>query len=454
MGFGDAGDHALGHFPAFFRFTEAAGDEHDAVRGVVFNDFIHQRRNLFRSDGDDEQIQRIRKRTEVRHAAHPAGVVFAVTDDDEFVAVKTGVDDVFKDDPPEIPALGGNADDADGFRVQQVGDFLDGTGSGAFAGSRKAAHAVQRDHEVVRERERVDLQFFNDERCIGVAGGEIVPHADERLEAFDKLVVGHNAALPAGQPGQFPVGDGLAEKLEEGIAVGQFRQCGDDGLPFAETLGVELGVRTAEARADDHAELACAAQPDDQLVAERCGVRRHELYLQDALEVCGDGVLERGSRQSLVAFGRGGGAAFDPFGIAFRHLGEHTPHGGTHFVGRFGDDAHAAHFGLVDDGGGDDFQHGLFAGQGHDLLFHRFGVPWDEGAFARRFRTGKAQQIVHFEFIEKMPPLSVGVAEQLGNGLIFNSQIHASLQLVVRSERESSLPNRFYPFSPGEGIRL
>ena len=66
----------------------------------------------------------------------------------------------------------------------------------------------------------------------------------------------------------------------------------------------------------------------------------------------------------------------------------------------------------------------------------------------------RAQQIVHFEFIEKMPPLSVGVAEQLGNGLIFNSQIHASLQLVVRSERESSLPNRFYPFSPGEGIRL
>ena len=176
--------------------------------------------------------------------------------------------------------------------------------------------------------------------------------------------------------------------------------------------------------------------------------------MQDALEVCGDGVLERGSRQSLVAFGRGGGAAFDPFGIAFRHLGEHTPHGGTHFVGRFGDDAHAAHFGLVDDGGGDDFQHGLFAGQGHDLLFHRFGVPWDEGAFGRRFRTGKAQQIVYFEFIEKMPPLSVGVAEQLGNGLIFNSQIHASLQLVVRSERESSLPNRFYPFSPGEGIRL
>ena len=88
------------------------------------------------------------------------------------------------------------------------------------------------------------------------------------------------------------------------------------------------------------------------------------------------------------------------------------------------------------------------------MICHRFGVPWDEGAFGRRFRTGKAQQIVHFEFIEKMPPLSVGVAEQLGNGLIFNSQIHASLQLVVRSERESSLPNRFYPFSPGEGIRL
>lgn len=73
--------------------------------------------------------------------------------------------------------------------------------------------------------------------------------------------------------------------------------------PLRKTLGVELGVRSAEARADDHAELACAAQADDQLVAERCGVRRHELYLQDALEVCGDGVLERGSRQSLVAFG-------------------------------------------------------------------------------------------------------------------------------------------------------
>lgn len=109
MGFGDVGDHALGHFPAFFRFTEAAGDEHDAVRGAAFDDFIHQRRDLFRSDGDDEQIQRFRKRTEVRCAAHPAGVVFAVTDDDEFVAVKTGVDDVFKDDPPEIPALGGNS---------------------------------------------------------------------------------------------------------------------------------------------------------------------------------------------------------------------------------------------------------------------------------------------------------------------------------------------------------
>ena len=67
------------------------------------------------------------------------------------------------------------------------------------------------------------------------------------------------------------------------------------------------------------------------------------------------------------------------------------------------------------------FSTAFFAGQGHDLLFHRFGVPWDEGAFGRRFRTGKAQQIVHFEFIEKMPPLSVGVAEQLGNADIQQS---------------------------------
>ena len=453
VGFVDAGDHARGHVAAFLGFPEAAGDEHHGVRGVVLDDVVDQRRHLFRADGDDEQVERFGQGLDVGHAAHAAGVGFAFADDGQPIAIEAGIDDVFKDDAPEVPAFGGYAHYADGLRVQQVVDFFDGAGHDGFAGRREAAHAVQRHHQIVRKRERVDFQFLDDERCAWVGGRKVVAHADEGLETFDELVVGHDAALSARQARQLPIGDGLAEQLEEGVPVRQFGQGRDDGLPLAEAFGVEFGIRAAETGADDHAEFAGTAQAHDQLVAEGFGVRRHELHLKHALDVGGDGVLERGSGQPPVARRRGGRAAFDPFRIPFRDFREHAAHGGAHLVGRLGHDADAAHFGLVDDGGRNDLEHGLFAGQGHDFLFHRLGVSGNEGTLGRRFRPGKAQEVVDFEFVEKMPPLGVGVAEQLGDRLVFYGQIHARLRKRVDGKATVGwTAEPFYPFLFTEGI--
>ena len=337
--------------------------------------------------------------------------------------------------------------------MQQIVDFLDRTGDDGFAGRRKAAHAVQRHHQIIRKRERVDFQFLNDERRVRVGGRKVVAHADERFETFDELVVGHDAALPARQPRQFSVGHGFAEQFEEGVPVRQFGQGRDDGLSLAEAFGVEFGIRTAETGADDHPEFAGATQAHDEFVAEGFGIRRHELHLQYALDVGGDGVLESGPRQPPIACGRGGRAAFDPFRIPFRDFGEHAAHGGPHLVGRLGHDADAAHFGLMDDGGRNDLEHGLFAGQGHDFLFHRLGVSGNEGTLGRRFRAGKAQEVVDFEFVEKMPPLGVGVAEQLGDRLVFYGQVHARLRKRVDEKATvGRTAEPFYPFLPVEGI--
>ena len=126
------------------------------------------------------------------------------------------------------------------------------------------------------------------------------------------------------------------------LSVGHGRECGYDGLPLAEAFGVQLGIGPAEARADDHAELAGAAKAHDKLIAERFGVGRHELHLQYALEIGSDGVLQRGPFQPPIALGGAGRVAFDPFGVAFRHFGEHTAHGGPHLIRRFRHDAECA----------------------------------------------------------------------------------------------------------------
>ena len=164
--------------------------------------------------------------------------------------------------------------------MQQVSDARHGPGRRFFFRQREFAHAVERDHQIVGERERVDFQLVDDERRVRIVRREVIPHADEGLKAFDELVVGNDAALPARQSGEFSIRDGLPEQPEERLSVGHGRECGYDGLPLAEAFGVQLGIGPAEARADDHAELAGAAQAHDKLIAEGFGVGRHELHLQ------------------------------------------------------------------------------------------------------------------------------------------------------------------------------
>ena len=81
-----------------------------------------------------------------------------------------------------------------------------------------------------------------------------------------------------------------------------------------------------------------------KLIAEGFGVGRHELPLQHPPEIGSDGVLQRGPFQPPIALGGAGRVAFDPFGVAFRHFGEHTAHGGSHLIRRFRHAAHAADF--------------------------------------------------------------------------------------------------------------
>ncbi len=432
MGFVDACDHAGGHVAAFRGFPEAARDEQHAARGVAFQNFVHERGDLFRAYGHDEQIKGLLEFPEGRHAAHAAFILAAFAQDHQILAVKARIDDVFEDDAPEVAALGGDAHDADGAGVEEVVYLVDGASWRAVAGKREAAHAVQRHHKIIGKGEGVDFQLFDDEGGVRVGGRKMVAHADEGLKAFDELLVGDDAALAASESGQFPVGDGFAEKLEKGVAVGHFRERGDDGLPLAEPGGVELGVRAAEPGADDHAEFAGAAQAHDQLVAEGRGVGRHELDLQDALEIGGDGVLEGRAGKPAVGFRGGGGGTFNPFRIALGDFREHPAHGGAHFFRRLRHDAHAPHLRFVDDGRGDDLEHSLFAGQGHDLLFGGFGVARYENALGRRFGPGKTEQAVDFVFVEEAASLGMGIAEQFGNRLVFDGQIHGiSPELAV-----------------------
>ncbi len=216
----------------------------------------------------------------------------------------------------------------------------------------------------------------------------------------------------------------MPEQPEERLSVGHGRECGYDGLSLAEAFGVQLGIGSAEARADDHAELAGAAQAHDKLVAEGFGVGRHELYLQYALEVGSDGVLQRGPFQPPIALGSARRVAFDPFGVAFGHFGEHTAHGGTHLVRRFRHDAHAADFRFVDDGRRDDFKDGLVPGHGHDFFVREFGVAGNEGAFRGRFRSRQAQEVIHFVFVEELPPFGIGVAEQFRDRFVGDGKVH------------------------------
>ena len=160
---------------------------------------------MFRAYGHDEQIQRLTHAPQIRHTAHAGGIGFAVAQDDDPIFVESRTDDVFKDGTSEISPLGGHADDADAFGVQQVSDARHGPGRRFFFRQREFAHAVERDHQIVGEGERVDFQLVDDERRVRIVRREVVPHADEGLKAFDELVVGNDAALPARQSGEFSI---------------------------------------------------------------------------------------------------------------------------------------------------------------------------------------------------------------------------------------------------------
>ena len=116
--------------------------------------------------------------------------------------------------------------------------------------------------------------------------------------------------------------------------------------------------------------------------------------------------------------------ALQPVGIAFRHLAQHAAHGGTNFVHAFRDDAHAAQFGFMHDEGRDDFQDGLFAGQGQTGLLDRPAVSGKKDMARRGFRAGIPQKGINLVFQKAVAAFGVGLPEKFRNGGVLYGKLH------------------------------
>ncbi len=424
VGGGNTLRHAGGHFPAVFRFSHAAGDQHDAVRRVSFDDFIHHSRNPGRADRHDEQIQRLRQCRQIRHATHAFGIRAAFPHNTHLFRVKPRSQNIFQNNTPEVPPGGGNAHNSDAARVQQPVYCGYGAARRALSRQGETAHAVQRNHQIIGEGERIDFQLINHKRSIRITGGKMIAQPDKRFKTFDELVIRDDPALPPCKPGQLAIGNRFAKQFKKRVSVRHFRERGHYGLPLAEAFGIQFRIRSPQPRADHHAELAGTAQAHNQFVAKGRRIRRHELHLEHPLQIARHGIPQRRAFQPPVCRRRGVLMTLDPFGVTLGHFRQHTPDSGTDLVRCFRHNAHSAHFRLVDNGRRHDLEHGHISRQRHDLFLHRAGVFGQKYAFGRSFRPRKRQQIVYLILIQEIAPFLAGVAKHFRYGLVFYSQIH------------------------------
>ena len=413
----DPHHHLPGPLAALLGLAHAPWNEHHGPGRVTGNDLLHQLRNLSRAHGHDQQVELVRQARQIRHAQNPACIRSALAQNRHIFRGKALGQHVVQNDPPEIPARGRDPDNADALRMQQVVDLAHRPARWLRLRQREAAHAVKGHHQVIGKGKGIDFQLFDDEGRSRVGRGIVVGHGHEALEALDELFVADDTALATGQPGQFLVRDGLAEELEKGLAVGHFRGRGHNGLPFAEPLRVELRIRAAEARAQNHAEFAGPPQADDQLMAESVGIRRHELDLQHALQIAADGRNQSLPRKPPVRRGSSVRMTLDPGRVILRHFVKHAPLGRADVVRRLGHDAHPAHLGLVHDRRGDDLEDCLVAGHGGKLFVRRPGPAHQQVGPRRSLGPGFGQQGIDFVFVQKIAALGMGFLQQGRDGL-------------------------------------
>ena len=403
-------------------FADPARDEQHRVREVAVDHPFHDARDLGGVDREHEEVHPARQRVEVRDAAHAVERVHARLDERDPAGIEAVGEDVAQDDPAVVHARGRGAYHADGRGVQQTVDLGDRPRRVGLRGQREAAHAVQRHHQELAEGEGVDFKLLDDVGLRGVGRRVVVGHGDERAEALDQLLVGHDALLAARQAGDLAVGERAAEELEEALPVAHRGGGGHDRLPLAEALGVEFRVGAADPGADHHAELARAADADDQLVAEGLGVRRQVLGHEDPADVACDGRPQRVAVQSVVG-GRGvTDVALDPVRVALGHLDHHAAPGRADLLGCLGDDAHPAHLGLVHDRRGDHLEHDPLAGQRDQFLVGRARALGEQDRPRRGLGPGVLQEHIRLVLEEEAPALRRGGGEQARDGVEVDSQ--------------------------------
>ena len=225
---------------------------------------------MLRAHGHHEQVELRGQGVQAGITADAVHLVRALAQNADVFPWKTFRQNIVQNDPAEIPASGGNSDDAYLPWMQQRMDPAYGALVFALGGQGKPAHAVQRNHEKIRKGVGIDLHLLDDEFRIGIDRRVVASHLDERGKTFQKLLVGHDSAAgresaPRVCGRRWSCGTG-----EKALPVGKLARGGHYGLPLSEPLGIQLRIRSPESGAHDHAEFAGIAQPHDKA---RCRTR-------------------------------------------------------------------------------------------------------------------------------------------------------------------------------------
>ena len=122
---------------------------------------------------------------------------------------------------------------------------------------------------------------------------------------------------------------------------------------------------------------------------------------------------------------------FEPCGEPPRTRVEHPTPRRAYLSGMLVDDLHAAHIGLVQDGGRDDLHHHLVAGEGKKLFVGGARTPRQQVDQRHRFRPRVAQEFVRLVFQKDVTPLSGGFLEAGVDAFPVDGGLHTFLSWTV-----------------------
>ena len=250
-----------GGFPALFRFTQTAGNQHDRFHGVGLDDFVHDVVDRAGGDRHDQQIELTVERPQALCALDAVDLLLPRTNDGQPLLAVAAAHQVAQNDPPEIHAAGRDADDADRSRMNQLVDLV--YRAGQTAGGRCAEFALRPLHQQALARlHRIQLQATQHEWRLRLVRRIAVCQRKQAFETDLELRIRQGQSFAFGHTRQLLIGKRAAEQAEKIPGVGQPGGSVDRGAILPEIAFVQLRIQPAQSGTEDHAEFARIVQAD------------------------------------------------------------------------------------------------------------------------------------------------------------------------------------------------